>query len=93
MLTASLWKGCWKESGGNYGEAGTRAHLSLPAAGTLLPCHTLSPWYRGAALAACHRLHDYYLHWGLEDARASPVISTEPLWAEDAKSGAGAKGA
>ena len=75
---------------GDYGGMGTRVHLSAPAAGTLLPCHTRSPWYRGAA---CHRLDDNYLHRGLEDARASPVISVEPLEPEDAKSGVGAEGA
>lgn len=81
------------EGGGDCGGTGTRVHLSAPAAGTLLPCHTRSPWYRGAALAACHRLDDDYLHWGLEDARASLVIGAELLQPKDAKSGVGTAGA
>lgn len=59
--------------------------LSASAAGTLLPCHTQSPWDCGPALAACCCLDDNYLQWGLEDARASLAISTVLLQPEDAK--------
>lgn len=50
------------------GGRGTRVHLSALAAGTLLPCHTPSPWYHGAAVAACHRLDGHYPRRGLEAA-------------------------